>query len=310
MEILHAHGRQIAFCRNTTRFGWNARVFQRYENPNGLLQNVDEKWNLVDWPKNLRDDYDYDFAIKGVNTVLNGFYYGSLLYSSKIYDALGVFHNAVECRAKAKRLRDNYLELLFDTKTGLFLDAQGSSHSAFHANVLPLTFQMVDPDRVPRIVQFLKEKRIACGVYFANFLLYALYDIGQSDFAFDLLTCHDERSWYNMIASGATSCMEAWGPDQKWNTSWMHPWASCPISIVAEEIMGLKPGTPGWNELDFSPQTPAKLDSASLSITTQKGIIAVHFKRVSATALTYNLKLPDGLSGLRAFPKEKCACQY
>ena len=33
--------------------------FTGYEDEKGLLDQVSEKWNLVDWPENLRDDYDF-----------------------------------------------------------------------------------------------------------------------------------------------------------------------------------------------------------------------------------------------------------
>ena len=39
----------------------------------------------------------------------------------------------------------------------------------------------------------------------------------------------------------ATTCFEAWGKDQKWNTSLCHPWASAPISVLAEDILPAHP---------------------------------------------------------------------
>ena len=75
--------------------------FRRYENSDGLLENVNEKWNLVDWPENLRDDYDYNTAVKGVNTVLNGFYYGALIHAARIYEAIGDAERSDGCLARA-----------------------------------------------------------------------------------------------------------------------------------------------------------------------------------------------------------------
>ena len=34
-----------------------------------------------------------------------------------------------------------------------------------------------------------------------------------------------------MIKEGATTTFEAWGKDQKWNTSLFHPWATAPTII-------------------------------------------------------------------------------
>ncbi len=35
------------------------RHFAQYERADGLLVQVADKWNLVDWPENLRDEYDF-----------------------------------------------------------------------------------------------------------------------------------------------------------------------------------------------------------------------------------------------------------
>ena len=36
--------------------------FRQYEREDGLLEQVGDKWNLVDWPENLRDGYDFDLS--------------------------------------------------------------------------------------------------------------------------------------------------------------------------------------------------------------------------------------------------------
>ena len=53
--------------------------FDAHRNSNGLIENLTEKWNLVDWPENLRDDYDFVLSqpvAPGVHNVINAFYYG------------------------------------------------------------------------------------------------------------------------------------------------------------------------------------------------------------------------------------------
>ena len=50
-----------------------------------------------------------------------------------------------------------------------------------------------------------------------------------------------EHGWVNMLREGATTCFEAWCKDQKWNTSLCHPWASAPIIVLLEDIMGIAP---------------------------------------------------------------------
>ena len=84
------------------------------------------------------------------------------------------------------------------------------------------------------------KKGLSCGVHFAYFVLKALGKIGAYDEEFRLLMNEGEHSWVNMIREGATTCFEAWGKGQKWNTSLCHPWASAPIIIVIEDIMKIR----------------------------------------------------------------------
>ncbi len=54
-----------------------------------------------------------------------------------------------------------------------------------------------------------------------------------------LLLNDSDHGWCNMLREGATTCFEAWGKDQKWNTSLCHPWASAPVPVILEEIAGI-----------------------------------------------------------------------
>ena len=64
----------------------------------------------------------------------------------------------------------------------------------------------------------------------AFFALYGLKMYGETELIEKLMT--DDGAWLNMLSEGATTCYEAWGKDQKWNTSLFHPWASAPAIIL------------------------------------------------------------------------------
>jgi len=66
----------------------------------------------------------------------------------------------------------------------------------------------------------------------AYFLLEALVRAGEYDLAVYLMTA--PGAWPLMLDEGATTTFEAWGKDQKWNTSLCHPWATAPILIMKE----------------------------------------------------------------------------
>jgi alpha-L-rhamnosidase len=94
---------------------------------------------------------------------------------------------------------------------------------------------------------------------------------------YELLSSEEEHSWGNMLKEGATTCFEAWGKDQKWNTSLCHPWASAPVPLLIEEIIGLKPSKPGWKEISFSPKIPAQWKHFTLEVRVPSGMIRLAY---------------------------------
>lgn len=97
-----------------------------------------------------------------------------------------------------------------------------------------------------------------------------------------------------MVKSGATTCMEVWGPDDKHNTSWCHPWSSSPIYFYTAEIMGIKPTAPFMKKIKIAPKISDKLDFMELRIPTPDGFIDAAFKPTE-NGIDYRVKLPVGV---------------
>lgn len=214
--------------------------FLDYADENGLISGVTEKWNLVDWPENLRDGYDFPLTKpigKGLHNVINAFWYGSLTALDEIYAILG----KKRIKGYAERVKKAYFDTFFCEDRLLFSDSPRDSkepHFAIHSNLLPLLFGMADQNEPLKesIVALIKQKSLASmGVYMAYFTLAALKQSGYDKLCEELAT--DKRCWLNMLDEGATTTFEAWGVDQKWNTSLFHPWAACPVIIFAENTI-------------------------------------------------------------------------
>lgn len=207
--------------------------FCKYENESGLLEGITEKWNLVDWPENLRDGYDFPLTNpigKGVHNVINAFWIGFLKSFDEISGILGfTTANKVETAEKS------YIAAFFDKNIGLFCDSEKRTHSAIHSNVLPLYFGIKKDDDtfIKNAIGLIEKKKLtSMGVYMSYFALSALKKKDEYEKAVTLAT--DEKAWLNMIAQGGTSTFEAWGKEQKWNTSLFHPWAVAPLIVFSE----------------------------------------------------------------------------
>ncbi len=245
--------------------------FDRCRNGDGLIENLTEKWNLVDWPMNLRDGYDFELSQPigpGVHNVINAFYYGLKKDADRMRALLGL-----PLRNEAEALKEKYIRT-FRKNDGLFRDAAGSEHSALHSVVLPLYYGITPGEDIPAAIELIREKGLCCGVYMAYFVLKALARNGEYELMQELTFSEDIHSWGNMLKEGATSCWEAWGRDQKWNTSLCHPWASAPIIVMLEDMAGIRAKKPGFEEISMDPHMPEWLGDLSLNFGTVRGVVS------------------------------------
>lgn len=208
--------------------------FVEYAQADGLIEGVIEKWNLVDWPDNLRDGYNFPLTKpigKGKHNVLNAFWIGFLKAYQSLCEQLGE-----RVDLSIERVEKTFVDLFYNTETGLYCDSVEKTHSAVHSNVLPLLFAIgIDEEKKVRLVDYICQKKLtSMGVYMAYFALAALIQCGEIGKAEMLAT--DEGAWQNMLREGATTTFEAWGKAQKWNTSLFHPWATAPLIVFAKDI--------------------------------------------------------------------------
>lgn len=270
------------------------RHFRRYEREDGLLEQVADKWNLVDWPENLRDGYDFKLSrpvvAPGCHNVVNALYVGAVKTFEELMDMLedpmdipeapvddleereNRYRRETGCGEKKtarayrwKQLRDAYINAFYDSRTGLFCDSTVSAHSALHSNIYPLFFGLCPEESEGRIADFLVEKGLSCGVMTGYFYLKALAAAGRYEDEYRMLVNDSEHGWVNMLREGATACWEAWGKDQKWNTSLCHPWASGPIAVLIEDIAGIRPDPEAERGFRFEPHVPGELGSFRLT---------------------------------------------
>lgn len=266
---------------------------------NGLLRRirhmpkVDKNLDplLVDWPQNFRDNYDLTSASQNASTLHNLYFYGFLKTAEKLNRIVENEARADEWKALYQVMEESLIKECYDATTGLFRDAPQSKHISLHANVLPLFFEMQLPKGYAPIKDFIMQKRLSCGVYFAFFLLQGLFNAGYPNEAIELLNSKDENSWFSMLESGATACLEVWKPNQKWNTSFCHPWASSPIYFYACKVMGVTYNASPIPKIKIQPHIPCHLENIQFQIPLPCGIISARFTKENEETI-YTLTAP------------------
>ncbi len=152
-----------------------AAYFQPFKNSQGLLENVKTKWNLVDWPENLRDGYDFDLSQPvvgdGCHNVINALYIGMLQCIGELKGLLGLEETSQD-KLILRKLKAAFLQTFYCEETGLFVDSAVSRHSSLHANVYPVFYGLAPEGN--HIVELIRERGLCCGVFTAYFVLYGL----------------------------------------------------------------------------------------------------------------------------------------
>ena len=265
--------------------------------------------DLVDWPHGnilgLQGGYGEtdDFEFKPINTVVNTFHYRALVLMSRMADAIEKQDDAARFAQAAEKVRRSFNDKLFDKTKGVYVDGEGSTHSALHANMFPLAFGLVPPERVRSVAEFIKSRGMVCSVYGSQYLLEALYEAGEGDFALKLMTDRSsDRSWPHMIYNvGTTITLEAWDNKYKPNQDWNHAWGAAPANIIPRCLMGVQPIAPGFAKVRIQPQLGG-LKAGSLDLPTVRGAIHVDFASEPGESFTLNVELPGNTEAVVCLP--------
>ena len=248
--------------------------------------------DIVDWPHTggfgmVGNGETDGFVFTDYNAVVNAFHYKALRDMAKLATTLGLEADAVAFAEKAAETYGAFQSLLWDRKSGTYRDGLDTDHASLHTNMMALAFGLVPESKVNRVAAFIRSRGMACSVYGSQFLMDAVYEMGDADYGLSLLASQDDRSWYNMIRAGSTITMEAWDNKYKPNQDWNHAWGAVPANIIPRKLMGVEPLEPGWSVFRVRPQI-GSLAWASANVPTIKGMVEISCHQDNST---YSLEL-------------------
>lgn len=270
-----------------------------FKNTSKLLKDI------VDWPPAQKDtnwklateEGERDgYVFKPINTVVNAFYYKNMKIMAQFAEVLGKPEEALAFKQQALKVKQAINQKLFDKEKGVYIDGEGTNHASLHANMMALAFHLVPEQYMKSVADFVKSRGMACSVYGAQYLLEGLYNAKEADYALELMTATNDRSWYNMINVGSTITLEAWDMKYKPNADWNHAWGAVPANIVSRNMWGIQPKVAGYDIAIIKPQL-GTLKQSSISVPTIKGSIKADYKYLSNRRQTYTIELPANMLG-------------
>ena len=115
-----------------------------------------------------------------------------------------------------------FTDAFFDASEHLFTDGIQQTHKSYTGNLFPFAFGLCqDEDYLRTMFDMIRDKGIHSVSLFGAFLvLRGLLRYGREDLLREQL--QSDGAWLRMLREGATTTMEAWGKDEKWNTSLCH----------------------------------------------------------------------------------------
>ena len=184
----------------------------------------------------------------------------------------------------------------------LYPDSTFYSNNTVTANLLPLTFGMIEDDYVKQEVQKNIVKNImtdngghvSCGVIGISWLMHGLTDMGRSDIAWHLATSSSYPSWGYMAKKGATTTWELWNGDTaspKMNSGNHVMLLGDLVSWLFEDAAGIQ-SADGFRHITLKPDfTVPEMDNIRASYQSIYGPVVSQWKK-EQNQLLWHVEIP------------------
>lgn len=203
-----------------------------------------------------------------------------MLMTKEAAEAIGKNETAQMLGRRIEEKRQAILNAYYSPQTGSFIgDVQGANSFATDIGL-----------GGDRAYENTRKKYSAAdsfdtGIFGTDILIRVLFERGDANTAFRLLTSEGKGSFYNMKKQGATTIWENWDGER----SHSHPMFGAATRYLFSFILGItqEKTSAGYEHILIAPQIPDGLDYASGHITTVRGKISVTFKRTESEADFY-----------------------
>ena len=237
--------------------------------------------DIVDWPHTgilglgqMEGGEADRFVFTDYNAVTNAYHYEAMRLMGRIAETLNNQSDASFYKKETSIFLTRYNNFFYNSKLGCYVDGDTTTHAALHSNMFPVAFGVTPANRLSKVLAYMRTRKMACSVYGSQFLMDALYEGADADYALEMLTKTDDRGWYNMIRVGSTISLEAWDNKYKPNQDWNHAWGAAPANTIPRKLMGIEPLTPGFDIVRIKPQL-ASLTHAKAVVPTIKGKVSI-----------------------------------
>ncbi len=192
---------------------------------------------------------------------------------SRIAEILGDQPAADKYRKHADDVRTAIRKNLLDDSAGLFCDSTGSALKNRGINAMALNYGMFDKCECAHAAEYVKNAAWDTSIVLTLEVLRALFESGNGEKAYSILSSEDAPGWGVMVKNGGT----VWESFLD-KASHSHAWTGYPARLLLEYLIGIKPAKPGFEQAIIKPCFPKDMHFMKGAVNTPEGAIFVSWK--------------------------------
>lgn len=243
----------------------------------GLVIHRTGEWDWEDWGGNI-----------DAPLLDNTWYLLALDAAAEMAPLVGQPGDAALYLSRAQGIRDQF-NASFWTGSG-YRSSTYSGETDERGNAMAVLAGLTGPSQAETLRTVLTTEQ-HCSPYMEKYVLEALFKLGYPDDALARM-----RSRYSaMVANSCTTLWELFPASGGFN----HGWSGGPLTLLDEDVAGIKPTSPGFATFDVQPALGTTLSRADASVPSPSGLISISAARTGAN-YRLSVRVPPGSVG-RAF---------
>jgi hypothetical protein len=294
------------------------QLFETYLDSDYLVSNAPD-YMFMDWIKIDKFNAHHPPAVIGMG-YLTAFYYKSLLdaaYLNSLVDNASTRDRNLEL---AKKLKMAMNDLLWDKEKELYKDgipfrSKKENHYFFpkdtnivtyspHVNTLAVLYDIVPDNQQSAILNYIvNQKAIDLQPYFMFFVLSAVEHAGL----FNTLGLELLKKWENGINMETFTLKENWQDrtETGYGGDYSHAWGGSPLYFMSRNMLGVRPGMPGYKEIEILPFVSENIKWAKGQVPLLQGnFIGISWEKENKLKYIYKLEIPHNYKAFLVIPQD------
>lgn len=214
-------------------------------------------WSWGDWGK------DIDLRL-----ILGAWHYMALDGAAMMADELGLSEDAKEYRSIMEKVKAGY-NACWTGKAYRHPDYKDATDDRVQA--MAVVAGIAPEEWWPAITETLKIEEHA-SPYLEKYVMEALFKMGEGKYALE----RERKRFAEMVDNTEhTTLYEGWRMNDPLfgGGTANHAWSGGSLTVIAQELCGIRPLKPGWKSIEIKPQ-PAGFENCSISFPTVAGTVS------------------------------------